>query len=155
MLEAAEDALIFVAGCSHEDFAGNRMMQNAVIRAIEVIGEAGSHISQEYRTAHPEIPWRDIIGMRNHLIHAYFDIDIPLTWRTVVEDLPPFIALLDDLIQKKARSHFAFQRHNRCSYGFLFSGSARAPSRACNENSIRGDYKLSTTRAPRASGAIM
>lgn len=99
MLDAAKDAVAFITGFSYDDFAKNRMMQNAVIRSIEVIGEAGAHISAEYRTAHPEIPWRDIIGMRNHLIHAYFDIDIPLTWKTVTNDLPPFITILEVLLQ--------------------------------------------------------
>lgn len=100
MQEAAKDAISFVAGCSYEDFATNRMMQNAVIRSIEIIGEAGTHIAPEYRTVHPEIPWREIIGMRNHLIHAYFDIDIPLTWKTLVEDLPPFISTLEGLLRE-------------------------------------------------------
>jgi len=77
------------------------MVQYAVLRCIEIIGEAGSRVTSAYRSSHPEIPWRDVIGMQNHLIHAYFDIDIPLTWRTIIEDLPPFIALLETLVNSE------------------------------------------------------
>ncbi len=101
MLDAAEEAVSFVADISYEEFARDRRRQYAVIRAIEIIGEAAANVSQDYRQLHPDIPWPDIIGMRNHLIHAYFDIDIPLTWETVKVDLP-----------KKAHTNFAFRSHS-------------------------------------------
>ena len=98
MLNAAEDALQFVADCSYEDFARDRMRQYAVLRSIEIIGEAAANVTPAYRDSQSELPWRDIIGMRHHLVHAYFDVDIILTWKTVEEDLPPLIALLERLL---------------------------------------------------------
>jgi uncharacterized protein with HEPN domain len=77
------------------------MRQFAVLRAVEIIGEAATNITSAYRNDHEEIPWRDIIGMRNHLVHAYFDVDIPLTWQTVVEDLPRLIASLELLLAEE------------------------------------------------------
>jgi len=98
MLYAAEDAISFIADCSSETFMADRKLQYAVLHAIEIIGEAATNISPEFKDTHSEIPWRDIIGMRNHLVHAYFDIDIPLTWKTVIEDIPPLIAMLKKLL---------------------------------------------------------
>ncbi|MHB0936025.1 MAG: HepT-like ribonuclease domain-containing protein [Armatimonadota bacterium] len=74
------------------------MRQYAILHAVEIIGEAAAKVSPEYRSSHPEIPWRDIVGMRNHLVHAYFDIDIPLTWKTVTEDIPQLIETLKKLL---------------------------------------------------------
>ncbi len=63
----------------------------ASLKALETIGEAASRISDTFRSAHPEIPWREIIGMRNRLIHAYFEVDIDKVWETIQDDLPPLI----------------------------------------------------------------
>lgn len=98
MLAAAEDALRFTTGYTFEEFVDNREKIYAVIRAVEIIGEAAANISPEFRAAHHEIPWRDIVSMRNHLIHAYFDIDIPLTWTTVHNDIPPLVQILKRLL---------------------------------------------------------
>jgi len=69
----------------------------AVIRSIEVIGEAASKISIEFRKEHPDVPWQKIIGMRNRLIHGYFDIDYNIIWQTVKENLPPLIEQLQSI----------------------------------------------------------
>jgi uncharacterized protein with HEPN domain len=98
MLDAAKDVERFVTNCSYETFMSDRMRQYAVLRAIEIIGEAATNISPSFKDNHSEIPWRDIIGMRNHLVHAYFDIDIPLTWKTIIEDIPPLIEKLKKLL---------------------------------------------------------
>jgi len=63
-------------------------MQDAIIRRIEIIGEAARNISEEYQEAHQKIEWSKIIGMRNYLVHEYFDIDLKLTWGTVQKDIP-------------------------------------------------------------------
>lgn len=106
MLGAAKEAMQFIADCSYEAFAGDRMRQYAVLRAVEIIGEAATHISPAYRNAHPDLPWRDIVGMRNHLVHAYFDIDIRVTWKTVTEDLPPFIEQVEQLLRSEGLFQF-------------------------------------------------
>jgi uncharacterized protein with HEPN domain len=69
-------------------FAGDELAQNAVIRWVEIIGEAARGLSEELRQAHPEVPWRQMIAMRNVLIHGYFDIDVDLVWSVAQNDLP-------------------------------------------------------------------
>jgi uncharacterized protein with HEPN domain len=97
MIEAAESAVQFMAGRSRADLDTDRMLLFAVVRAIEVVGEAASKLSEEFRAAHPSIPWRAIIGMRNRLIHAYFDIDTETVWETTMQELPPILNQLREL----------------------------------------------------------
>lgn len=75
MLEAARTCMQFSESKVRIDFEKDQMLSFAVIRALEIFGEASSKISNEFQKAHPHIPWRAIVGMRNRLIHAYFDID--------------------------------------------------------------------------------
>jgi uncharacterized protein with HEPN domain len=69
-------------------FAGDVLAQTAVVRWIEIIGEAARGLPEEVRQAHPEVPWRQMIAMRNVLIHGYFDIDVDLVWSVAQNDLP-------------------------------------------------------------------
>jgi uncharacterized protein with HEPN domain len=94
MLDAAHEATTFVAGCERDDLNSNRMLPLALVKSIEVLGEAGSRISEETQAELPEIPWRSIVAMRNRLIHGYFDIDAEIVWRTVTLELPPLIEAL-------------------------------------------------------------
>jgi uncharacterized protein with HEPN domain len=92
MVEYANDAEQFVAGMTYEQFLADRKTQLAVIRALEVIGEAATHIPAEVQNALTAVPWRDIKGMRNQLIHAYPGIDLHVVWDTVLHNLPPLKA---------------------------------------------------------------
>jgi uncharacterized protein with HEPN domain len=98
MLISARDARSVVEELSREKFQSSRIHQLASLKAIETIGEAASRISDTFRAAHPEIPWRKIIGMRNRLIHAYFKVDIDKVWETIQDDLPPLIEHLQLLV---------------------------------------------------------
>ena len=98
MIEAAESAAQFIADRSRSDLDSDRMLLFAVVRAIEVVGEAASKLSEEFRAAHPGIPWRAIVGMRNRLIHAYFDIDTQTVWETTTQELPPILNQLRELV---------------------------------------------------------
>ncbi len=80
MLLAARDAAGFVAGLEETAFLASRLHQNAVIRSLEIIGEAAGRVSAATQDAHPEIPWREIIGMRHRLIHGYGDVRLDLVW---------------------------------------------------------------------------
>lgn len=95
MMDAAMEAQSFATGKSRSDLGADRKLALAIVKDIEMIGEAASKVSQETRASHSAIPWSDIINMRNRLIHAYFDIDLDVVWDTVTKDLPPFIALLE------------------------------------------------------------
>jgi uncharacterized protein with HEPN domain len=97
MLHASERARRFVASMSADDFAASELHQSAVVKQLEIVGEAASKISDAYQTAHPEIPWRPMIGMRHRLVHDYTRIDVPTVWETVQRDLDPLIAQLRPL----------------------------------------------------------
>ena len=81
-------------------FAGDELIQTSVIRWIEIIGEAVRGLSDELRRAHPEVPWRQMIAMRNVLIHGYFDIDVDLVWSVVQNDLPKLGAQIRALLSE-------------------------------------------------------
>lgn len=98
MLLAARDAIGFVAGLDHAEFSKSRLHQNAVIRSIEIIGEAAGKVSPETQAAHPDIPWREMIGMRHRLIHGYAEVRLDLVWTVVEQRLDPLISALSPLV---------------------------------------------------------
>ena len=98
MLIAARDAVSFIQEVSAEEFRASRLHQHAVMKALETIGEAAGKISEPTRAAHPDIPWRDITGMRHRLAHDYFEISLDKVWEAVHNDLPPLIAKLEPLV---------------------------------------------------------
>ncbi len=102
MLDAAREAVGFGAGSTTPELLQNRMLALAIIRCIEIIGEAAFKVSPETRARHPEIPWVDIIGMRHRLVHAYFDVDLNRLCDTISEDLPPLIAMLEAILPSAA-----------------------------------------------------
>ncbi len=75
-------------GVSEEDFYDNVLVQDGVIRRLEIIGEAVKHIPKRVREKYPSVPWQDIVGMRNRLIHEYFGVQLRRAWKVVQEDLP-------------------------------------------------------------------
>ena len=95
MLDAAKEALSFIAGRSSEDLSRDRMLVLALVKEIEIIGEAASRISDESRKALPRIPWPKIIAMRNRLIHAYADVDLSIVWDTLTGALPELLRELE------------------------------------------------------------
>ena len=98
MIEAAQDAQSFLSGKSLNELQDSRQLAFAVVRALEIVGEAASQISQELRDRYPNIKWRDIISMRNKLIHAYFDINYNIVWTAVQEDIPKLIPELQKIL---------------------------------------------------------
>lgn len=98
MMIAARDAVSFVRGLSPEQFNASRLHQQAVTKAVETIGEAAGRVSEPTRAAHPQIPWREITGVRHRLVHDYFEIDLDKVWEIVQNDLPPLITALEPLI---------------------------------------------------------
>jgi uncharacterized protein with HEPN domain len=94
MVEAMEAARSFIDGRVRADLDTDRMLLFALIRAVEVVGEAASKITEGGRAELPTLPWQQIVGMRNPLIHAYFDINRNILWDTVTLALPPLLATL-------------------------------------------------------------
>ena len=94
MFDAAKEATAFIQEEKRTSLDADRKLVLALIKSIEIIGEAAAKITKECREDLSQIPWPNIIGMRNRLIHAYFDINLDILWKTVTEDLP---TLIDDL----------------------------------------------------------
>jgi uncharacterized protein with HEPN domain len=99
ILEAAKLALAYVDKKSREEFFNDTQCQDAVIRRLEIIGEASRRISEETRDAFPDLPWSDMVGMRNVIIHEYDDVDLVIVWETANNDLPPLIDALERILQ--------------------------------------------------------
>ena len=95
MLDAAREALSFAEGRKREDLNADRMLMHTLVRVVGIIGEAASKVSQEAREQMPNIEWRDVIGMRNRLVHVYFDINLDILWGTVIYDIPRLIEELE------------------------------------------------------------
>jgi uncharacterized protein with HEPN domain len=100
MIEAAEAALGFVSGRVREDLDSDRMLAFALARAIEIVGEAAGRVSAPIREAAGDIPWGLIVSIRNRLIHAYFDIDREVVWKTATDELPRLLPRLRALVEK-------------------------------------------------------
>ena len=98
MLDAAREALSFAEGRKRHDLDGDRMLVLALTKEVEIIGEAATNISKAFQDQTPHIPWAAIIGMRNRLIHAYFEVDRDRVWETVIVALPPLIQQLETLL---------------------------------------------------------
>jgi uncharacterized protein with HEPN domain len=98
MLQAAREAQRLCTGLTWEQFEQSRLHQYALVKVIEIIGEAARAISEETKAAHPAIPWAPIIDMRNHLVHRYFRIDLPRVWDVVQNHLTPLIVQLEPLV---------------------------------------------------------
>ena len=98
ILEAGRLLQTFVAGVAQDTFENDLMRQAAVMRQLEIMGEAARRLSEETRLELCEIPWRQIIGMRNRLIHGYDDVDLAIVWDSVQNDLPLLIAQLEKVV---------------------------------------------------------
>jgi len=101
MFENAELALSFVQGMRFEEFIEDEKSQYAVMRALKVISEAARQVPDSVRNSTPEIPWREITGMRNKLMHEYFGASMKVVWRTVQEDLPAIIPYLKKMLKQE------------------------------------------------------
>ena len=99
MIDSSLEAISFLGTISAEELADNRLVSNAIVRSIEIVGEAASQITKSFRDAHPQIPWEKIIGMRNRIVHAYFEVDYEMVWSTVHEDLPVLLKQLKEIVK--------------------------------------------------------
>ena len=98
MLVAARKASAFAADLTYAQFERSELRQHAIINVLEIVGEAASRVSDATRNKHPEIPWPRIVGMRNRLVHGYFNVNLTQVWDTVKQDIPCLIPQLERLV---------------------------------------------------------
>lgn len=99
IIEAIEKVLEYSRGMVFEQFAADRKTIDAVIRNFTVIGEAASHLPEEFIKKHPDLPWREMRDMRNIVVHEYFGVDNLILWETAQKNLPPILPLLKNLLK--------------------------------------------------------
>jgi uncharacterized protein with HEPN domain len=90
----------FTKGYSFEDFQGDEKTIDSVLRNLEIIGEAARHVPAEVRSRYREIPWAEMLTMRNIVIHEYHGVNLSIIWQTVKEDLPPLVSPLKRILQE-------------------------------------------------------
>ena len=95
LLDAARKAVAATEEKQRSDLEQDEILSLALVRLLEIIGEAAKHLSEPFRTLHPDIPWRLMAGTRDRLIHGYFDVDLDIVWAIVTKDLPPLIEKLE------------------------------------------------------------
>jgi len=98
MMDAARKVVDFTQGITFAEYLENQMLQYAVERAIEIIGEAANRISPTFHQAHPEVPWRKIVGQRNVLAHEYGDVDPSFMWDLAQQHIPALARQLEELV---------------------------------------------------------
>jgi uncharacterized protein with HEPN domain len=98
--EAIEAIKSYVGDADFKSFSRDKKTIDAVVYQLAVIGEAASNLSSDFRKTHPEIPWRDMIDMRNVLIHEYFGVIIETVWKTVQKNLPELENMVDEILSK-------------------------------------------------------
>jgi uncharacterized protein with HEPN domain len=99
MLDIARKAVGKTAGLSRDSYDADENLRLALTHLVQVIGEAGRHVSREFCLAHPEIEWADMIGMRHKVVHDYLGVDEDIVWQVVTQDLPTLVAALEPLVK--------------------------------------------------------
>jgi uncharacterized protein with HEPN domain len=102
ILEAADEALVFIIGKERSDLECNRMLVLALVRLLEIIGEAAAGTSEELRSKYPSIAWRQMAAMRNRLIHGYFEVNLDIVWKTLTAELPPLTKQIRQVLEKES-----------------------------------------------------
>ena len=128
MLEAIERIQRYVGRKRRAGFLGDALLQDAVIRNIEIVGEAAGRVSPELAAQHAEIPWRDIVGMRHRLIHGYLKVNLETVWEVVERDLP------------------ALEPKLRAMLGLPAAGQSKPKSRVSRPARSRGDARVKRRR---------
>jgi len=99
ILDAANQIEGYARGMTYETFLATRLVQDGVIRQLEIVGEATKNLSDEFRSSHDVLPWKDMAGMRDKLIHQYFGVDLSAVWDSVENDIPLIKEKLIDIVR--------------------------------------------------------
>ena len=100
MLDSTQAILLFTKRKKRIHLDRNRLLYSAILREFEILGEAAGKISSKMKEKFPDIPWKQLVGMRNRLIHAYFDVDRDIVWKTIREYLPSLLKQLEKIVDK-------------------------------------------------------
>ena len=103
MLDHAREAVAMVRGRTRNDIDTDRLLNLALVRLLEIIGEAASRVTKEERDLYPDIPWPEIVGLRNRLIHGYDEVDFDILWQIVKTDLPSLIEKLEKILADQGK----------------------------------------------------
>ncbi len=103
ILDAVDDVEVFVGDMSFEEFKKDRKTLNAVVRSIEIIGEASKKLPDSLKAKYRELPWKEMSGMRDKLIHAYFGMDTETIWKTVKENIPPLKKSIQKMLKDQEK----------------------------------------------------
>jgi len=101
MADYAGEAYSLVQGKNRGDLDSNRLLNLSVVHLLEIVGEAASRIPKEDRARYPQIPWSQIVNLRNRLVHGYDTINLDIVWEIATQDLPPLIAELEKILEKE------------------------------------------------------
>jgi uncharacterized protein with HEPN domain len=99
ILTAIDNVAQFLDGRTMDDLMNDKILFFAVVKNIEIVGEAANYISKELQVQHPEVAWRDVISMRHVLVHGYYQIDAVIAWKTATENLPPLRAQIESILK--------------------------------------------------------
>ncbi len=99
MIDHAVEAVQMVKGRTRQDLDSDRQLNLALVRLLEIVGEAAGRVSEETRSRHQSIPWLDVVSLRNRLIHGYDTVDFDILWDIVQDDLPPLIVQLESILR--------------------------------------------------------
>ena len=103
ILDAVNDIESFVDDMTYEDFIKDRKTLNAVVRSIEIIGEATKNIPKPMKAKYKELPWKQMAGMRDKLIHAYFGVDTETLWKAVKDNIPPLKTSIEKMLKEQEK----------------------------------------------------
>ena len=98
MLDLAEKATAMAERKNRSDYDQDEILRLALVHLVQTIGEAARRVSVRFQQAHPEIPWRNIIGTRHKVVHDYMEVDYDILWRVVTAELPPLVSMLEKLV---------------------------------------------------------
>ena len=105
MLDHAREAAELARGRERRDLDSDRLLQLALTRLVEIVGEAASRVPAELQARHPRLPWREAVSARNRLIHGYDFVDLDILWEIVANDLPQLIPLVEQAIASEGQAH--------------------------------------------------
>jgi uncharacterized protein with HEPN domain len=101
MLDHTREAITLTQGKTRTDLDDDRVLSLALVRLLEIVGEAAGRVSEETRALHPEVPWPQIVGLRNRLIHGYDAVDYDILWQIITDDLPALVTLLETALSSR------------------------------------------------------